>query len=135
MGWFERDLFGQKLIGHGGDIPSTGSSDMYFLPEQNLGVFVHSYTHNGQFAPGNVNEITEGVIAYLLDESPIKEEGWKFSTYYTVFNIIVGLVFMFTFGSFYFLIKRKVTTNKILSILSIFLHIALPLAFIFPFRS
>ncbi|MBE4907641.1 beta-lactamase family protein [Bacillus luteolus] len=129
MGWFERDLFGQKLIGHGGDIPSTGSSDMYYLPEQNVGVVVVSNTHNGQFVPGNVHEITEGIIAHLLNETPIKEEGMSFSKYYTFFNIIVGLVLVLTLGSFYFLIKRKISTNKILLSLSILIQIIIPISF------
>ncbi|QOR67905.1 beta-lactamase family protein [Cytobacillus suaedae] len=129
MGWFERDLFGQKLIGHGGDIPSTGSSDMYFLPDQNIGLVVVSNTHNGQFVPGNVHEITEGIIAYLLDETPVQAEGWSFSKYYTVFNIVVGLVLVLMLSSFYSLIKRKISTNKIVLSLSILIQIVIPIFF------
>jgi CubicO group peptidase (beta-lactamase class C family) len=129
MGWFERELHGEMVIGHGGDIPSTGSSDMYLLPEQNLGVVVVSNTHNGQFTPGNVHRITEGIIAKLVGKTPEVAEGLKFSTYYLLFNLIIAIVFLTTIASFILLKKRKANQNRILQWASILLQLLLPVVF------
>ncbi|MHC0039649.1 serine hydrolase domain-containing protein [Pseudoneobacillus sp. C159] len=131
MGWFERELHGEMVIGHGGDIPSTGSSDMYFLPKQNLGVVVVSNTHNGQFAPGNVHTITEGIIAKIIGEAPEIEEGLSFNIYYLFFNLIVAIVLIGTLASFILMVKRKANRrNRVILWISILLQLILPMVFL-----
>jgi CubicO group peptidase (beta-lactamase class C family) len=129
MGWFERELYGQKVIGHGGDIPSTGSSDFYYLPEKELGVVVVSNTHNGQFVPGNVHGITEGIIAKLTYQTPELEEGMSFSTYYKIFNTITAAILIATLTSFYSLFKQRKLKSNIITTISIMLQLLMPSAF------
>jgi CubicO group peptidase (beta-lactamase class C family) len=130
MGWFERELYGQKVIGHGGDIPSTGSSDFYYLPQQNLGVVVVSNTHNGQFVPGNVHTITEGIIAKLSNQTLVLEEGMSFSNYYRIFNTVAAIFLIATVASFYSLFKQqKSTVHKAIMVISMIMQLLLPISF------
>ncbi|MBY0123573.1 serine hydrolase [Bacillus sp. S/N-304-OC-R1] len=109
MGWWERTVQGTKIIGHSGDLFSAARTDMYILPEQEMGVIVLSNTNNGNFAPGDSHISTEGVISLLIGKEPMNREEQGFEQYYMIFDVIVALIIASFILYIVKLKKRKAT--------------------------
>ncbi|MFD2444931.1 serine hydrolase domain-containing protein [Bacillus sp. CGMCC 1.16607] len=107
MGWFSRNLDGINVIGHAGDLPSVGQSDMYIIPETKEAIVILSNTNNN-YAPGSVHDITEGVIRLLADKEPASQATKKsFQQFYLIADgVIIGILLLIG-GTFFRLRKFK----------------------------
>jgi CubicO group peptidase (beta-lactamase class C family) len=92
MGWWEREVQGDKVIGHSGDLFSAARTDMYILPEKQIGLVILTNTNTGRFAPGDSHISTDGVISLLSGKEPLEDESQSFVYYYLMFDGIVALL-------------------------------------------
>ncbi len=98
MGWWQRRVQGTTVIGHSGDLFAAARTDMYIIPEKQIGVVILTNTNTGTFAPGDSHISTDGVISMLAGKEPQIGETQSFTFYYVIFDaavimILAGLLF------------------------------------------
>ncbi|MBB6454963.1 CubicO group peptidase (beta-lactamase class C family) [Salirhabdus euzebyi] len=126
MGWWERTVHGTRVIGHSGDLFSAARTDMYILPEHDIGLVVLTNTNNGTFAPGNSHISTDGVINLLTGKLPTHDDTQTFKSYYLIFNVVSFILVLTLIFYLVRMIRKKPTRLKVWSFVGLLLQFILP---------
>jgi CubicO group peptidase (beta-lactamase class C family) len=128
MGWWEREVQGIRVVGHSGDLPSVARTDMYILPEKQMGIVILTNTNTGRFAPGDSHISTDGVISMLSGKEHLEYQSQSFTKYYLIFDGIVAFLFIGLLWYGTRIVKNRKQTKPITkySIITMILQITAP---------